>query len=162
MAGGMGERRQAGDVADGIDAAVAGAEALVDHDAVRLVLDAGGLQIERIDVRPPADRHQQIGALDGFLGVAGQHDLDPLAQPPHPLDLDAAADRDALARERIEHDGRRIPGLPCRVAAPASSTVTSEPSRRNACASSSPTGPPPSTIRCFGRSRISNAFSLVR
>ena len=106
MAGGMGERRQAGDVADGIDAPVAGAEALVDHDAVRLMLDAGGLQIERLDVRPPADRHQQIGALDGFLGGAGQHDLDPLAQPPHPLDLDAASDRDALARERVEHDGR--------------------------------------------------------
>ena len=65
----------------------------------------GGLQIERVDVRPPADRHQQIGALDGFLGVARQHDFDPLAQPAHPLDLDAAADRDALARERVEHDG---------------------------------------------------------
>ena len=69
------------------------------------MLDAGGLQIERIDVRPPAGRHQQIGALDGLLGVARQHDLDSLAQPAHPLDLDAAADRDALARERIEHDG---------------------------------------------------------
>ena len=40
------------------------------------------------------------------LGGAGQHDLDPLAQPPHPLDLDVASDRDALARERVEHDGR--------------------------------------------------------
>ena len=71
----------------------------------RPVLDAGGLQIERVDVRPPPGRHQQVGALDGFLGVAGEHDFDALAQPPHALDLDAAADRDALTRERVEHDG---------------------------------------------------------
>ncbi len=43
-----------------------------------------------------------------------------------------------------------------------SSTVTSEPSRRNACASSSPLEPAPMTIRCFGRSRASKTFSLVK
>ena len=102
--GAVGELRQPDDVADRIDAAVAGAEALVDGDAVVAVPDPCGIEVETLDVRPPAGRDQQIGALDGLLGGAGEHDLDPLAQRPHPLDLDAAADRDAFARQRIEHD----------------------------------------------------------
>ena len=53
----------------------------------------------------PAGRDQKIGALDGLLGGAGQHHLDALAQRAHALDLDVAADRDALARQRVEHDG---------------------------------------------------------
>src|SRR6185312_11983433 len=115
----MGECGAPGDVADGVDAAIAGGESLVDDDALRLVLDARRCEIKRIDVRPAADRDQQIGALDGFLAVAGQHHLDALAQPAHALDLDATADRDALAGERIAYDAvallvfvtERLPGV---------------------------------------------------
>ncbi len=44
----------------------------------------------------------------------------------------------------------------------ASSTVTSAPSRRNACANSRPTAPAPRTIRCRGQSVSSKTVSLVR
>src|ERR1041384_3029602 len=41
-------------------------------------------------------------------------------------------------------------------------TVTAAPSRRYACASSMPTGPPPMTTRCSGRWRVVKIVSLVK
>ena len=49
----------------------------------------------------------------------------------------------------------RIVGAP-------STTVTRDPSRRNAWASSTPIGPPPSTSRCSGSSRSENTVRLSR
>ena len=112
-----------------------------------------GVEIEPLDVRPPAGRDQQIAALDGLLGRR------PRARPRSagacrrtrstltPLRI-VTPSRASASSTMAAHSGSSLPS-----GCAASSTVTSAPSRRNACASSSPTGPPPMTIRCFGRSR---------
>ncbi len=82
------------------------------------MLDAGGVEVEARHVGLPADGDQQISALDGLLGVAGEHHLHALAERAHPLDLDAAPDGDALALQRVEHDGGAFGVLP-RAACPA-------------------------------------------
>ena len=53
-------------------------------------------------------------------------------------------------------------GSSCASGAAASSTVTFAPSRRCACASSSPTAPAPITMRCSNGRLRSNTVSLVR
>ena len=67
----------------------------------------------------------------------------------------------ALARQRIEHDRRRIPG-PRRPAAPRppARDVGAEPAKR--LRQFEPTAPAPMTMRCLGRTRISKIVSLVR
>ena len=65
--GDVGEFRPARDVADRVDALVAGAQLLVDGDAVRLVADAGGIESEILDVRPASRGDQEMRAFDRLL-----------------------------------------------------------------------------------------------
>ena len=94
------------DVADRVDALVGGAQPPVDVDAVRLVADAGGIEIELFDIRPAPDGDEKMTAGDG-LGALGRFDidLDPRQHAPHPRDRDTDAQRNAFAFERVEHDG---------------------------------------------------------
>ena len=107
-----------GDVADRIDRRLLVPKRLLTVMPCRLVLDTAGVEIEAIDIRLATDRDQKLGALDGLFGVARQHHLDALAQRAHALDLDAAADRDAFARQLVEHDGDAFRVFLRRAAAP--------------------------------------------
>ena len=105
----MGGGWSAGDIADRIDLFVGGAQPRIDLDAVLVIADAGRIEIEIVQVRPATGRDQKMRAFDGFVAVFAR-DIDLYARQ-HAADLhklDAAADRDALAAERIEHDGSRI------------------------------------------------------
>ena len=128
------------------------------------VADAGGFEIEVVHVRPPADGDEEMRCLGSSRSpLAWRARPAPRANDAaHLRDLDAAAQPDALALERVEHDGRAFADLRRRAAVSASSTVTSEPSRRNACASSRPTAPAPMTMRWRGRSPISDSVSVVK
>src|SRR5208282_2762390 len=94
-------------IPDRIDALIGRAQALVDDDAVRLVADAGGVEIELFDIRPAPRGDEKVAAFDG-LGARGRHNVDRDARQraAHARDLDATTQLDALAVERIEHDGR--------------------------------------------------------
>ena len=65
VAGLVGEPGRAGDVADGVDAGLAGAAPLVDHDVAALDLHAGALEAEILGVAGDADGHDH--ALDRDL-----------------------------------------------------------------------------------------------
>src|SRR5262249_45829197 len=76
----------------------------VDHDPVAVAGDAGLLEAEAVGVRPAAGRDQEMAALD--LATAVNDDLDLWTGAFDARDRDLAADVDALARERVEHDRR--------------------------------------------------------
>ena len=106
IGGEVGGFRPDGDVADGVDALVGGAQPPVDVDAVRLVADAGRVEIEVFDIRPAPDGDEKMTAGHG-LGAVGRRDvdLDPRQHAPHLRDRDTDTQRDAFAFERVEHDG---------------------------------------------------------
>ena len=61
----VGELRRVDEVADRVDAVLAGAAELVDLDEAALVdLDAGAVEAELVGVRAPADRHHHGVDLD--------------------------------------------------------------------------------------------------
>ena len=66
IGGEVGGVRPDGHVADRIDALVGGAQPLVDVDAVRLVADAGCIEIEIFDIRPAPDGDEKMTAGDGL------------------------------------------------------------------------------------------------
>jgi hypothetical protein len=101
----MGELAAAHDVADGIDAPVGGLEALVHHDAAAVAGNAGALEREPVRVRFAAGRDQEMAALDR-LRVVAKDDLDLRSRAFRARDRDVAANRNALALERVEHDRR--------------------------------------------------------
>src|ERR1700684_2182461 len=57
-------------------ALVGGGQALVDNDTLRPAADAGGLEVEIIDIRPTAGGDEEMGAFDRFDSIErlGQHD----------------------------------------------------------------------------------------
>ena len=101
----MGELAATGHIADRIDAAVRRLEALVDGDAVAVARDAGALKRKAVDVRLAAGGDEEMAALDRRAVIA-KDDLDLCARAFDAGDYDVAANDDALARERIEHDRR--------------------------------------------------------
>ena len=106
IGGEMGGFRPDGDVADRVDALVGGAQPLVDDDAVRVVADAGCIEIERFDIRPAPDGDKNMTAGDGLRPVRRfDIDLDARQHAAHPRDGDTDVQRDAFAFERVEHDG---------------------------------------------------------
>ena len=106
IGGEMGGFRPDGHVADGVDALVGGAQPPVDVDAVRLVADAGGIEIEIFDIRPAPGGDENMTAGDGLRPVGRRDvDLDPRQHAPHLRDGDTDAQRNAFAFERVEHDG---------------------------------------------------------
>ena len=75
----------------------------------RLVADAGGVEIEIVDVRPAAGGDQKVRSFDRFASTAfrfGDDDLDARQHAAHLRDLHPGTQLDALAGERVEHDGR--------------------------------------------------------
>src|SRR5690606_2101790 len=67
----MRELQPARHIADGIDAAVAGAQPAVDRDAVRPVGDAGSIEAEPLHARPSSGRDEQMATVDRALPVSG-------------------------------------------------------------------------------------------
>src|SRR5215831_14781422 len=92
-------------IADGVDARVGGLEPPVDHDPPAVAGDAGLLEREAVGVRPAAGRDQEMSALDRRLALAND-DLDLCRRAFDARDRDVAADVNALACERVEHDRR--------------------------------------------------------
>ena len=91
IAGDMGELRPARDIADGIDAAVGGAQAPVDDERAALVRrDPGLVEVEPGEVGAPPGRDQQMRALDALLaGAVGDDGDDALAGALDAADIDA-------------------------------------------------------------------------
>ena len=154
----------AGDVADRVDALVGGAQRAVDDDAARRAADAGGVEVEVLDIRPPPGGDEEMRALDRLrAGSAWRARPCTLASDAADFgDLDAGAQLDAVRTRAHRARRRRIRGHRSASGVAASSTVTSEPRRRNACASSRPTAPAPMTMRWRGSSARSKTVSLVR
>src|SRR4029077_19934768 len=74
--------------------------------AVRLVADAGQIESEVFDIRPAPRGDENMTAGDGLVTVRRRDvDLHARQHAAHPRDRDAAAQRDTLARQRVEHDG---------------------------------------------------------
>ena len=150
IVGGVGELRPAGDVADGVDAAVGGAQAAGRPRCPRgRVRDAGR-------ARDRARRRWRAGRPrpgDGCRRCLARR-----PRLPSTTATPASPPRRARPRRRRERRRPRARAGRARCArirassrasgCAASSTVTAAPSRRNACASSSPIGPAPMTMRC--------------
>ena len=155
IVGDVGELRTAGDVADGVDAPVGRAQragrprcpcgACVMPAASRSRPSTFGL--------PPGGHQQMACRRSSPRRRTRRARPEPWRRPR----LDRArptpgADRDALARELIEHDRRAFGIVPARAARRLPARSRAAPSRRNACASSRPIGPAPMTTRCCGHS----------
>ena len=132
----------------------------IDREAVRVGLNTNSLEADAVDARTPSGRHEEVVAAllaaivelqDVVIGItacpddaASQHELDTVS--PHRLGgaSPSAAGSRAMSR-----------GAP-------STTMTSPPRRRTACAISTPTGPPPSTSSRRGTAFIPVASRLVQ
>src|SRR5262249_59834267 len=121
IVGEMRELAAARNVADGIDAPVRGLEPLVDYDAVAVAGNAGTLERKVVHVRLAARGDEKMAGLDRLAASADEGlDFRPCAFQAR--DAHVAANDDALARERVEHDRRafgvvtrqRLAGLPPR------------------------------------------------
>ncbi len=111
----MRELRAAGDVADGIDLAVAGAQAGVDGDALRGKANTGRFQPKPFDIGLAASRDQKVGAGDGSLAfpVLDLHrDAGGIAA--HGVNLDRLTKLDAFV---AQGGAGPVPQLPARRAA---------------------------------------------
>ena len=145
------------DVADGVDAVDRGAEMGVDDDAAALVaLDADLVEAEALGVGPPADGDQHDVGVERLAVAARRRldrDLERLAACCRPTAtlLDSWKVMPCLARMRCACLPTS-PSMPGRMRSRNSTTVTSEPSRRQTEPSSRPITPAPTTISCFGTS----------
>ena len=146
----MGELRAAGGVADGKDAAVGRAQPRVDDDAVR-----GRRRSRRRRDRARRDsaagRRRPADAIRRSRSPLASDDGDPVAgaldrRRPRPRAAARCPRRASRAASSATSSGSSRGS-----SGPASITVTAAPSRRCACASSMPIGPPPITIRCAGQ-----------
>ena len=150
----VGQRPDAGDVADRPQP-LADAQLRVDRDAVRVGLDADGLEPDAVDARAPAGRDQQAVAAQ-LAPVVERQDV-VVAFAPRGGRLDAEDDLDAVAAQRVGERLAERRGLAGeQVLGP---VARASPRRRDgatACAISTPTGPPPSTS-----SRRGTAFRPV-
>src|SRR5690606_15432177 len=101
--GDVGELQLArGAVADRVDAAVRGLQLAVHSDAGAVVTHAGRFEIEPIDAWLAASRDQQMRALDCLGAALALHSYrDRAARMGDALDLDAAADDDALTLKLV-------------------------------------------------------------
>ena len=104
--GGVGELRPARHVADGIDATVGRAQALVDDNTGTPEADAGSLEPEAFNDRTPAGRDQDMAGVDRFFaGRRLQHGPDSGSRRVHARHGDAGANIDLLAGQPVEDDG---------------------------------------------------------
>ena len=102
----MGELQAAGNVADGVDAPVGGAQLGADLDALAVVGDVGLFEVEPGDVRRPPGRHQQMRAVDLGRPVRARdvHAHAGLAAFFHALDLGLLEDGDAFGAKPGDDD----------------------------------------------------------
>ena len=102
----MRELRAAGNVADGIDALVAGAQPLVDDDTARAILDAGLVEAEAFDVGAPAGRDQNVASFERFVTAVRALDADNdfLLRGFDGGNVDGRAQGDSLAHQSIKHN----------------------------------------------------------
>ena len=110
IAGDMGEAQRAGDVADGVDAAVGGPELVRDFYAVGIESDAGLVERQPFDIGGAAGCDQQMGAIDGH-GATIILDVD--ANASFALALDAfdcrgLADRHPFGAQPSQDDRRQF------------------------------------------------------
>ena len=146
----MGELRAARDVADRRKArrlVVRSRASTV--DALGAHLDARRREVERLDVRPPAGRDQQMRAVDPL--AAGEHGS---TTPSPSRSIGARSPTRARsatpsAASRSAEQADQL-GIVARQHRAGIEHRDPAPSRRCACASSMPIGPPPITIRCSG------------
>ena len=103
--GEMGELPPTRHIADGVDAPIGGLESVIDHDPAAVASDTGLLEREAVGVRFAAGRDQEMAAFDRRLALADDH-LDLCIRAFDARHRDVAADVNALARERVEHDRR--------------------------------------------------------
>ena len=105
-AGDVGEPRRPDDVAGGIDARDAGLVAVVDGE-VAAVIELEGCRAAR-EERGDADRDEGDVGREGFIGAAGDGDLDSLLGGVGLLDLGAGEDADPLLDERLLEGNRDL------------------------------------------------------
>ena len=104
-------RLAAGAIADGVDAPVGRAQALVDDDAALVEGDAGRLEAEPVGRRHPPGRDQDVAALDALpLAAVGARQVhgERFALPFDARDRDAGAQPDALLEEGALDHGRHL------------------------------------------------------
>ncbi len=105
VAGEMGELALARGITNGVDAPVGGFQPSVDDDPAVAMGDASVIEAEAVGVDAAASRDQEVTALDRFLPARNAQDRsDPRAGMLDAHDLDAGAQADPLALERIQHD----------------------------------------------------------
>ena len=103
------ELRAAGDVADGIGLAVAGAQAGIDGNALGREDDAGCLQPQPFDIGLAASRDQKVGAGDGSLAVPVRDpDRDASSIAAHGIDLDRLAQVEAVLTQTAPDQFRSL------------------------------------------------------
>ena len=142
------------------------AQFLVDDDAALVERDAGRLQAEPFGIDPPAGGHQQVRCASTTCSAPSLPRsvaaIAPAA-PGHLRNRGVEVKADAFGHQ-LPVDDRREIGILARQRCDGamSTTVTSLPRRRNACASSQPIGPLPMTMSEGTCSRRSNTVSLVR
>ena len=131
----------------------------------RVVLDADRLEAEPLDVRRAAGADQDLVDAQLVLAARMREKRSTLSAPSRRAlhHLGGQDQPDALAQERALHDLGGVGVLAVEdVLRLSLSSVTSQPRRRNACASSQPIGPAPITARRRGRSVSEKTVSLVR
>ena len=142
------EEPDARDVADRPDA-VARAKAVVDRDPAPGDLDLELLEPEPVDVRATARRDEQPLGLECLIPSELEADVPSRSlRPARPAASTSTRTPSSSSRSRS-----RLPASGSSLASTRSwlsTSVTSEPMRRKNCASSAPTGPPPSTTRLRG------------
>ncbi len=106
IAGHMGELQAAGDVADGVDPAIAGAQAPVDLDALSAVGNTRLFQIQTVDGGCPAGCHEQMRSFQRALDALGRFDADAHTCPRlfNAGDLRVLQDRYPFGAQGIDHD----------------------------------------------------------
>lgn len=101
----MGELRPPGDVADGVNAPVAGPQPGIRLDALRVIFDAGVFEPEPFDIYLPARCHEDMRTLD--LALAGVRDncyRVAVRLVRHGRHRDVLENIDSFSRQRPAHD----------------------------------------------------------
>src|SRR5271155_2466623 len=106
--GGVSETVRRADIARGVDSRVAGLQAIVDFDPLAaVVIDAGGFEVESVNDRYAARRHQYLVSFDLMLNAFNPH---PFAASDglHSFNSDAFADIDSITQQGILENANRV------------------------------------------------------
>ena len=157
----VGERPDPGDVADRPDA-FGGAHPLIDLDPLggAIRIDPGRVEAEAVDPRLAPGRDQQL--VPAELGAVLEGERVALPAPIRRARLDPESQLDSLrAQGLVSASPRAGASFGSRRSSP-SAIATDAPRRERAWPSSTPTGPPPRTIRRCGISVSAVASRLVQ